>query len=351
MLDELAAGLGPAGVGVVAHDAKEMMRSLLPLGVDMVGLATDTAVAAYLLDPSTDHYRLADLAERFLGVIVDDGTGAKGQGAFVLDPPEEPPDGEDRLSDEVLSAGRLASVLARLRAPLIDALAAVGEGTLYEDIEQPLVRVLARMEVVGIGVDREVLRSISAGLADECRSLEATIQELAGEPFKVNSVPQLRAVLYEKLGLTPVRKTKTGFSTDARTLELLRGNIRSSRSFCAIARWRSCVPPMGRAWRPKWPPTAASMPPSGRRWPAPDGCHRTGPTFTTSRSAPKRAGASAKRSCPPRDVNCWWPTTTRWNCGPSPICPGIRASLLPSPPARTSTARWHPRYSVSTGIG
>ncbi len=223
VLDELAAGLGPAGVGVVAHDAKEMMRSLLPLGVDMVGLATDTAVAAYLLDPSTDHYRLADLAERFLGVIVDDGTGAKGQGAFVLDPPEEPPDGEDRLSDEVLSAARLASVLARLRAPLIDALAAVGEGTLYEDIEQPLVRVLARMEVVGIGVDREVLRSISAGLADECRSLEATIQELAGEPFKVNSVPQLRAVLYEKLGLTPVRKTKTGFSTDARTLELLRG--------------------------------------------------------------------------------------------------------------------------------
>ena len=64
-------------------------------------------------------------------------------------------------------------MLARLRPPLVDALAAVGEDALYEDIEQPLVRVLARMEVVGIPVDREVLRSIAAGLAEECASLEA----------------------------------------------------------------------------------------------------------------------------------------------------------------------------------
>ncbi len=104
-----------------------------------------------------------------------------------------------------------------------EALTEVGEQGLYSDIEQPLVRVLARMEVVGIPVDREVLQTIASGLADECQSLEGTIQDLAGTPFKVNSVPQLRTVLYETLGLTPVRKTKTGFSTDARTLELLRG--------------------------------------------------------------------------------------------------------------------------------
>jgi DNA polymerase-1 len=223
ILGDLAAGLGPDGVGVVAHDVKEMMRSLLPLGVDVTGLALDTAVAAYLLDPSTDRYRIGDLAERLLGVTVDDGTGGKGQGAFVLDVPPERSHGDGGIGDEVVQAARLTAVLARLRAPLTEALAAVGEGALYDDVEQPLVRVLARMEVVGIPVDLGVLRSISAGLADECRSLEGTIQDLAGEPFKVNSVPQLRAVLYEKLGLTPVRKTKTGFSTDARTLELLRG--------------------------------------------------------------------------------------------------------------------------------
>jgi len=213
-------------MGVVAHDAKEMMRGLLQVGVDITGLVMDTAVAAYLLDPSTDRYRIGDLAERFLGLAVDDGSGGKGQGAFALEPPPES-DGaagdHDGLGEYDRRGVRLAAVLAHLRDPLTAALAGVGEEALYREIEQPLVRVLARMEVVGIPVDIGVLRSIAAGLAEECRELEATIWDLAGEPFKVNSVPQLRAVLYEKLALTPVRKTKTGFSTDARTLESLRG--------------------------------------------------------------------------------------------------------------------------------
>jgi DNA polymerase I len=214
---ELSGGLGAGGLGVVAHDGKELMRSLLPYGIDITQLVMDTAVAAYLLDPSTDRYRLGDLAERFLGVTLDDATGGKGQGSLALDPSPA-----DESGDEV-SAARVTAVLARLRVPLAQALAEVGEDLLYSEIELPLVRVLARMEVTGIPVDRQVLQSIAKGLADECQSLEATIQDLAGEPFKVNSVPQLRSVLYDKLGLTPVRKTKTGFSTDARTLELLRG--------------------------------------------------------------------------------------------------------------------------------
>ena len=101
--------------------------------------------------------------------------------------------------------------------------AEIGEGALFEDMERPLVRVLARMEVVGIPVDREVLRSIAVGLTAECESLESTMHELAGSPFNVNSVKQLRTVLYDDLGLQPGRKTKTGYSTDARTLESLRG--------------------------------------------------------------------------------------------------------------------------------
>ncbi|MGO8873619.1 MAG: DNA polymerase I [Acidimicrobiales bacterium] len=223
VLSLLAGAFGPDGVGVVAHDAKELMRSLLPLGVDIAGLRLDTAVAAYLLDPSTDRYRLSDLAAHHLAVTVDDGSGGKGQGSFALDIPAEPADGAAPGADaSVVQAARLAAVLARLRTPMTAALVEVGEDGLYADIEQPLVRVLARMEVVGIPVDRDVLRAIAADLAEECRTLEATIHDLAGGPFKINSVPQLREVLYERLGLTPVRKTKTGFSTDARTLEQLR---------------------------------------------------------------------------------------------------------------------------------
>jgi DNA polymerase-1 len=226
VLAALAAALGPDGVPVVAHDAKELMRSLLPLGVDVTGLAMDTAVAAYLLDPSVDQYRLSDLADRYLDVVVDDGTAGRGQGAFALDPAGDDGDAGSPtpgLDPTGLGLVRLASVLARLRRPLGEALAAVGEEELFDGMERPLVRVLARMEVVGIPVDRDVLRSIAAELTAECASLEATMHDLAGGPFNVNSVKQLRTVLYEDLGLSPGRKTKTGFSTDARTLESLRG--------------------------------------------------------------------------------------------------------------------------------
>ncbi len=229
VLAALAAGLGPDGVGVVAHDAKELMRSLLTLGVDITGLALDTAVAAYLLDPSTDQYRLGDLAARYLGVYPGDPAEG-GQDALALDFVEgatdgtaDDADGTARPDPAVLEQVRSAAVLARLRQPLLSELAGVGEEALFVDVERPLVRVLARMEVVGVPVDREVLRSIAAGLVDECRALETDMHELAGGPFNVNSVPQLRSVLYEQLGLAPARKTKTGYSTDARTLELLRG--------------------------------------------------------------------------------------------------------------------------------
>jgi DNA polymerase-1 len=225
VLDALAAALGSDGVGVIAHNAKEIMRSLLPLGVDVTGLTMDTAVAAYLLDPSVDHYRLRDLSVTHLGTEVDDGEQGKGQGTFTLElegEGESDGAGGDAVAPHVLAAARLAATVSRLRAPLQIALEAEEEDQLYDDIERPLVRVLARMEVIGIPVDREVLREIADELAEECQTLEATIHELAGGPFNVNSVPQLRSVLYDQLGLTPLRKTKTGYSTDARTLEQLR---------------------------------------------------------------------------------------------------------------------------------
>jgi len=213
----LAGAFGPDGVGLVGHDVKELMRWLLPRGVDITGMVMDTAVAAYLLDSSSDHYRLADLAAAHLGVVVDDGGAGKGQGAFALDDDDAP-----AVDTEVVRAARLASVVARLRVPLEAALTETGATRLHDEIDRPLVRVLARMEVTGVPVDRDVLQGIATELAEECDSLEATIQDLAGVPFNVNSVKQLREVLYDRLGLQPIRKTKTGFSTDARTLEQLK---------------------------------------------------------------------------------------------------------------------------------
>ena len=85
------------------------------------------------------------------------------------------------------------------------------------------MRVLAKMEVAGIGIDRAELQEIADSLAASAATLQAEVQKLAGHEFNVNSTPQLRTVLYDEIGLTPGKKTKTGYSTDAQTLESLRG--------------------------------------------------------------------------------------------------------------------------------
>ncbi|MGH9094968.1 MAG: DNA polymerase I, partial [Acidimicrobiales bacterium] len=214
VLDGLRALLG-AGAGVIStHDAKSLMRGLAVLGVDFADLELDTAIAAYLVDPAGDQYLLEDLALRYARI--------------ELAAPEAPPVGQLDLSgtggDPAESAGRRAAAVARLVEPLSAALSARGMSRLYDEVERPLVRVLARMEEIGVRVDVGELQALADQLADDAHRLEEEIQELAGERFVVNSTPQLREVLFVKLGLTPQKRTKTGYSTDAQTLEKLRGD-------------------------------------------------------------------------------------------------------------------------------
>ncbi|HVV36915.1 MAG TPA: DNA polymerase I [Acidimicrobiales bacterium] len=202
---------GAAGT-VTAADAKTLLRSLMPLGVDLRGLALDVEIAAYLIDPAQSAYDLNELAVRYLGLTLDAAAAASQQGQLLLD---------DSTPTESDVQGKRAVALARLIEPLSVALEARGLSKLYDEIERPLVRVLARMEVAGIAVDREWLHDLSVSLTKEVGELEAEIHELAGGPFKVNSTPQLREVLFDKLGLVPSKRTKTGFSTDAQSLEKL----------------------------------------------------------------------------------------------------------------------------------
>ncbi len=203
--------LGPEGAVVSAHDAKALMRGLAGLGVDFYNLQLDTSIAAYLVDPAGDQYVLEDLAARYAGIaLAPAGTTPAGQ--LDLSGPGDP----------ALLAAERAAAVARLVGPLSMALSSRGMSRLYDEVERPLVRVLARMELVGVRVDTAELSRLGRVLADEAHSLERQVHELAGEPFLVNSVQQLRDVLYNKLGLTPSKKTKTGYSTDNQTLEKLR---------------------------------------------------------------------------------------------------------------------------------
>ena len=200
-----------SSAALVGHDAKSLMRSLLDMGIDLKGLRLDTAIAAYLIDPAKNDYSVADLLNRYTDL--EFGTDTSAQGELDLD---------GTALSEASEAGRNALGISHLVAPLREALEAQAMTSLHDDIENPLVRILARMEHVGIAVDREALRRISDRLTIETKELGETLQRIAGSSFNPNSPSQLGRILFDEKGLTPPKKTKTGYSTDAATLEKLR---------------------------------------------------------------------------------------------------------------------------------
>ncbi len=215
LLGGLIDDLGPVLCGtpeIFAHDAKPIIRSLLGLGADVQRLSLDTKLAAYLLDPAETIYGLGELLRRHVQMeLADDGSAPEGQLDF------------DGGSVAVSKAcGREALAVSHLAEPLRTSLEAHGLTSLNDQIEVPLVRVLARMEHLGVGVDRDVLTSLNESFTAEAERERTAVIAAAGEEFNVNSTPQLRTVLFDKLGLTPQKKTKTGFSTDQATLEKLR---------------------------------------------------------------------------------------------------------------------------------
>jgi DNA polymerase-1 len=190
-----------------------VLRSLLGLGADISRLTLDTKLAAYLLDPADTIYGLAELLRRHAEMeLATDGGAPEGQLDF---------EGTSVATSQLV--GREALAVAYVDEPLRASLDAHGLTRLNDEVEVPLVRVLARMEHLGIGVDIEVLRGLYDALTEEAERERAGIIEAAGEDFNVNSTPQMRTILFDKLGLTPGKKTKTGYSTDQATLEKLKG--------------------------------------------------------------------------------------------------------------------------------
>ncbi|MHB8262960.1 MAG: DNA polymerase [Acidimicrobiales bacterium] len=252
---------GGARRGVlVTSGARMLIRALLAEGVDIEGLRMDCEIAGYLLDPGTGRYSVGDLCDRYLGgrpeivaapdhedmgtrqgtvghegipaqhegisghegIVVDEGIlghqniterGASRDAGTTVD--------EHRAvlaaADDALCSGLLCHTCEQM-------LAQEGLSRLYDEIELPLIGVLARMEHAGIAVDRGRMEEISRELRNRAAELADRVQEFAGVRFNVNSTKDLREILYgeDHLHLKPGRKTKTGYSTDARTLEKLR---------------------------------------------------------------------------------------------------------------------------------
>lgn len=199
-------------VDVRGHQVKPLMRSLLGLGCALDGIALDTAIAAYLIDPAEARYELPDLIEKYTE-FARPSDDAAGSGQLDLD--------GTSMSDADL-AGRDALAIHHLVEPIRASLKSQGMDDLYSSIENPLVMVLAKMEHIGIAVDIEELEGLNKKLTDEVESLVAELRGVADMPdLNLNSPKQLRELLYDVKGLTPIKKTKTGPSTDAATLEKL----------------------------------------------------------------------------------------------------------------------------------
>jgi len=212
VLESLRGLLGSEGRPVAMHGAKATARRLLDFEVDLRDLRVDTQLAAYLLNPADNRYDLGELLYQYAGLELPESGPPAGQ--LDLEGDSEDPGAEPC---------RAALAVDRLVGPITEAMTAQGSVDLHDDLEVPLVRVLARMEHLGIGVDPIVLTRIRDELTAETDELRAAVIAEAGHDFNVNSTKQLREVLFDELGLTPGKKTKTGYSTDAQSLEKMRG--------------------------------------------------------------------------------------------------------------------------------
>ncbi len=217
---EVAAGLRPLvedrRVPKHGHDLKAADHLLARLGVAAAGEGLDTELASRLLQPARREHGLADVAlERLRCELPSLAAEAPGRG--------RPPPGAGELPVEQVAevAGARAAVLCDLAAALRRALDDEGLARLHDEVERPLVPVLADMERAGIAVDRGALEGLSAEFGAALRDLEARIHSAAGHAFNVASTRELGLVLFEELKLPVVKRLKTGPSTDVEVLEKL----------------------------------------------------------------------------------------------------------------------------------
>ena len=203
------------GIKKVTHSLKALWRALLSEGIASAGFVFDTEVAAYLLAPSDGSYELEKLGMTYYNQEFPKAKDYLAEGAF------------GPLADPAVPTGALtshASLIGSLRETLTGRLQALGMWELYETIDLPLCGVLAEMEQEGFLIDRGALAEFGQMLSGRIAEVQQEIYTLAGEDtFNINSTQQLGKILFDKLGLPPVKKTKTGYSTNAEVLEKLRG--------------------------------------------------------------------------------------------------------------------------------
>ncbi|HHV97236.1 MAG TPA: DNA polymerase I [Clostridiaceae bacterium] len=200
------------------HNVKSFLIYLICKGIDLQGLAFDTMIAAYILNPSRQTYKVSELAAEYLNEKLIDIEDMMNRGK------NKTAHKEDELYKDIDLAGAAVSysqAIYKLKDVLARKIKENEQEVLYYEIELPLIEVLASMEYHGFKVNEDELKSFSIELDERIEELKKEIYDLAGEEFNINSTKQLGEILFDKLGLPVVKKTKTGYSTDAEVLEQL----------------------------------------------------------------------------------------------------------------------------------
>ena len=208
-------GLFAPDVKKASHGVKALCRALLAEGIAPGGFVFDTEVAAYLLAPADGSYDLEKLGLTYYNHQFPKAADYLADGAF------------GPLADLAVSCGAITSHCALIGAlveTLTQRLKELGMWELYQTVDLPLCPVLAEMETEGFLVDRKALAEFGDMLSVSIQTVQKNIFDLAGEEFNINSTQQLGRILFDQLGLPPVKKTKTGYSTNADVLDKLRGS-------------------------------------------------------------------------------------------------------------------------------
>ena len=213
----LAAWLADPARPKAMHDAKGPIHAMAARGLDLAGLTTDTALAAYLALPGQRSFDLADLVLRYLAKELKPADEvATGQLALDLSGEQN---GEDDGEAEAAAALVLqARAIAELGAALDQDLERRGATALLHDVELPLIEVLAGMERAGIAADSDHFAAMSASLGGEVKSAEQSAYAVVGREFNLGSPKQLQEVLFNELGLPKTKRIKTGYTTDSEAL-------------------------------------------------------------------------------------------------------------------------------------
>ena len=205
-----------SGRPISGHDAKETELALRSLGGGRRDWAFSTFLAAYLLGAGSRDPRLEDLAREFLDVTLVGTEQLLGTGRAARKPSDV------AVGEAAEFAARRAEVILNLRPRLEAEMRNLGVDYLFHEIELPLAGVLADMESEGVAIDVPYLKEMQDELGGQMAAIESEVEQVAGQKFNLNAPQQLAKVLFEDLRLPVGKRTKTGYSTDADTLEALR---------------------------------------------------------------------------------------------------------------------------------